>query len=371
MFLCFLLFSNFSCQKDEPVTVKTKEELDAKLQEELDDNNLTSISYCVVKNNKILHSNALGFADEKNRKLSTDTSRYLIASISKTITAVAVMQLIEQNVISIDDDINSFLPFSVRNPHFPNTKITYRMLLSHTSSISDDFQNTLELYCFGTDCSMTLAQFFNEVFIENRTYFSSDNFSKKEPGTKENYSNLAYALLGYLVERIAHTPFDEYCKANIFNPLKMNKTEWRLSNTPLAELAIPYSSDISDPNPHYTFPDYPNGGLRTNVLDLSKFLRAVIQNGTFNGTQLLSSSTMDVMKTLQFGSSEQCISFYYDTNDDRKILGHNGGEMGVSTEMFFDPNTNLGVIVFNNNDDANLETIISLLFNYGENQEQF
>lgn len=368
LLLCFVFLSFLSCQKDESLSANTKEELDAKLKKEVARKSITSISYCVVKNDKILYSNALGFADKNRNKLATDSTRYLIASVSKTITAVVLMQLAEQNLISLNDDINQYLPFSIRNPSFPNNKITFRMLLSHTSSISDNFQNTLTLDCYGTDCSMTLDQYFKEVFLSTGQYFSSQNFSNKQPGTTEDYSNLASALIGYLVEKIKQTPFDVYCKNNIFTPLGMTKTEWRLSNTPISELAIPYSPDITNANPHYTFPDYPNGGLRTNVLDLSKFLRMVIQNGTFAGIQILKQSSMAEMKTLQFGSSEQCLSFYYNTINGRKVLGHNGGEKGVTTEMYYDPNTNVGVIVFNNNDDADLDTIVSLLFSYGEKQ---
>ena len=367
MTLIYFLFLGFlSCQKAPVLDVNSKEELLEKLKLEVTSKNLTSISYCVVKNDKILYSNALGFADKSNSKLATDSTRYLIASISKTITAVALMQLVEQNLISLDDDINLFLPFSVRNLSFPNNKITYRMLLSHTSSISDNFQNTLLLDCYGTDCAMTLAQFFNNVFTSNGIYFSTKNFSSTTPGSKEDYSNLASALVGYLVERITQTPFDVYCKNKIFTPLGMTKTEWRLGNTPIAELAIPYSPDITNPNPHYTFPDYPNGGLRTTVLDLSKFLSAIIQNGTLNGTQILTASSVAAMKTLQYGSTEQCLSFYYETKNGKKYLGHSGGEKGVTTEMYYDTNTNIGIIVFNNNDDAELDIIISLLFNYGE-----
>lgn len=366
--VCFLLLGFISCQKVDGLNINSKEELQEKLRTEVTIKNLTSISYCIVKNDKVLYTNALGFADNNNNKLATDNTRYLIASVSKTITAVALMQLVEQNLISLDDDINLFLPFPVRNPSYPNTKITYRMLLSHTSSISDDFQNTLQLDCYGTDCSMTLAQFFNNVFTSNGTYFSTNNFSNSDPGSNEDYSNLGSALLGYLVERITLTSFDDYCKNKIFIPLGMTKTEWRLANTPIAELAIPYSPDITNSNPHYTFPDYPNGGLRTNVLDLSKFLRVIIQNGTLNGIQILTSSSLSAMKTLQFGSTDQCLSFYYETINSKKYLGHSGGEKGVTTEMYYDTNTNIGVIVFNNDDDADLNNIISLLFNYGEKQ---
>lgn len=368
LLLSLLLLNVSSCQKGEDLVVNSKEELEKELKAEVTSKNITSISYCVVKNDKILHSGALGLADKSNNKLATDNTRYLIASISKTITAVAVMKLVEQNLIGLDDDINQYLPFSVRNPNFPNDKITLRMLLCHRSSISDDFQETLTLDCYGTDCSMSLDEYFKAVFLNTGQYFSSYNFSNNKPSTYEDYSNLGSALIGYLVERITLTPFDVYCKNNIFVPLGMSKTEWRLANTPLSELAIPYSNEITNPNPHYTFPDYPNGGLRTNVLDLSNFLRMVIQNGNFNGIQILSTASMKTMKTLQFGSSEFCLSFYYDTIKGRKILGHSGGEKGVTTEMFYDTNNNVGVIVFSNEEDADLENIVSLLFNYGEKQ---
>ena len=372
----FILFSVSSCQKDDnltvnsdDLTVNSKEELETKLKTEFASKNLTSVSYCVVKNDKILLSGALGLANKTTNMLATDSTRYLVASISKTITAVALMKLVEQNLISLDDDINLKLPFSVRNPNFPNTKITYRMLLSHTSSISDKFQDNLNLDCYGTDCSMTLAQFFDNVFLSTGQYYSTDNFSNNRPGTTEEYSNLATALIGYLVERISQTPFDVYCKNNIFTPLGMTKTEWRLSNTPSEELAIPYSDYRVNPNnPHYTFPDYPNGGLRTTVLDLSKFLRMIIQNGTLNGVQVLSTSSMTTMKTLQFGSTKQCLSFYYETINGKRVLGHSGGINGVTTMMFYDTNTNVGVIVFNNDDDAKLDNIFTLLLNYGEKQ---
>ena len=173
LLLCFAFLSFLSCQKDESLSANTKEELDAKLKKEVASKSITSISYCVVKNDKILYSNALGFADKNRNKLATDSTRYLIASVSKTITAVVLMQLAEQNLISLNDDINQYLPFSIRNPSFPNNKITFRMLLSHTSSISDNFQNTLTLDCYGTDCSMTLDQYFKEVFLSTGQYFSS------------------------------------------------------------------------------------------------------------------------------------------------------------------------------------------------------
>lgn len=358
-----------SCSVDpDLLNVKTVEELETALHEQVSNSHLTSISYCVVKGDQLLYSNAIGYADINNRIAATDSTRYLVASVSKTITATAIMQLIDRDSIALDDDINNVLPFSVRNPDFPNEPITYRMLLSHRSGISDAHQNSLDLYCYGSDCAMSLEQYITAVFTSNGAYYSSDNFSSAQPGSAEDYSNLGYALLGYLVEKITNTSFDAYCNSNIFAPLGMTKSSWRLNGIPTSELAVPYSRDITNPNPHYTFPDYPNGGLRTTVKDLSLFLRAVMLNGALNGDTLLSTSSMAEMKQLQYGSNEQCLCFYYESVYRRTVLGHSGGEMGVTTEMYFDPATNVGVIVFNNNDDSDLRNIVSLLFSYGENQ---
>lgn len=368
VFSLFMLLS-VSCQKDSDVDVTTIEELERELENEVDSEVLPSIAYCVVRNDMVLHSGAIGLADRDKDRPANDQTRYLVASISKTITAVALMQLVEQNLIDLDEDINPFLPYPIRNPNHPNAPITCRMLLSHTSSISDAFQENFNLYCFGMDCPMSLAEYMENVFMPGGMFHSTQNFSGQAPGTSEDYSNLASALVGYLVERIAQVPFDTYCHDNIFQPLGMTRTGWRLANIPLDELAIPYSPDIPDPNnPHYTFPDYPNGGLRTTVLDLSRFLRAIILNGTLEGTQILTSSSMAEMKSLQFGSSEQCLSFYYETINGKACLGHSGGEAGVTAEMYYDPTSNVGAIVFSNEEDAPLERILSLLFSYGEQQ---
>lgn len=366
--LCCLIVITTSCRKEEDLTVASQSDLEEKLNAEVSQQDLSSIAYCVVKKDELLLSGAIGFADKSRNILATDSTRYLIASISKVITGIAVLKLVDENKISLDDDIQNHLPFSVRNPDFPNEKITYRMLLSHTSGISDTHYENIDLDCYGIDCPMSLASFFENIFLPAGMYYSANHFSKHKPGSHEEYSNLASALLGYLVERIAQTPFDVFCKHQIFEPLGMMHTEWRLASIPISQLAIPYSQDIKNENPHYIFPDYPNGGLRTSVLDLSRFLRMLMQEGNFKGTQLISGQAIAEMKTLQMGSANQCLSLYYEIVHGKSVLGHSGGEKGVTTEMFWDPQTQVGVIVFNNDDDAELDNILKILFNFGEKE---
>jgi CubicO group peptidase (beta-lactamase class C family) len=216
--------------------------------------------------------------------------------------------------------------------------------------------------------------FLKDFFSKDGQFYSVSSFYADNPGTQLNYSNMGYALLGYIVEVTAQQPFEKYCKEHIFSPLGMTKTEWRLSNTPINELAIPYSPTYTSSTPHYTFPDYPNGGIRTTPIDLSKFLRMLINDGKFNDETILSKSTLDLMKTktLSQTSGGLTINFglgmYYQSIKGVTLFGHNGGERGTSTEMYFDPETKVGVVVFTNTTAANLDLITYTLYKFGLSQ---
>ena len=99
---------------------------------------LVGLSCALVKGDSLVFSKGYGKANLQANIPATDNSVFLIASISKTITAVAMMKLVQQGLIDLDADINIYLPFAVKNPHFPSRKITCRQLLSHTSSIVDN-----------------------------------------------------------------------------------------------------------------------------------------------------------------------------------------------------------------------------------------
>lgn len=285
----------FSCKKDDaPVDISSPAEVLKIIQAEKNIQNLNSVAFCVVRNDQILWIDAIGSANREKKITATPETRYLIASISKTITAVAAMQLYEKGLLDIDADVNIYLPFTVKNTKFPDQKITTRMLLSHSGSISDDRIHELNLLCFGFDYPQPMGDFLNDLFTEGRQYYSTKNYYNYSPGEKANYSNVGFTLIGYLVERVSGQDFDTYCKANIFIPLGMTKSEWYLKNTPQEELAIPYSPLLTGvfQSPHFTSPCLPAANLRTTVTDLSKFLRAIIMNGSFNDYQMLKPETI-------------------------------------------------------------------------------
>ena len=98
---------------------------------------MPSISMGIVKNNSLVWSKSYGYSNILKKEKATNTTIYLAGSISKTFTGLALMQLFEQELFDLDDDVNDYLPFSLRNPNYPNINITFRMLLAHQSSLSD------------------------------------------------------------------------------------------------------------------------------------------------------------------------------------------------------------------------------------------
>jgi len=102
-----------------------------------------SLTACIIINDNVVWSNGYGLYDIENNKPATPDTLYLMASISKTVTATALMQLYDQGLFDLDDDVNNFLPFSLRNPNFPDIPITFRMILSHRSSLASDNSDRL------------------------------------------------------------------------------------------------------------------------------------------------------------------------------------------------------------------------------------
>jgi CubicO group peptidase (beta-lactamase class C family) len=367
----FPLLVLVSCQKTEVVVdASDKNEILKVIEAESKLQSLNSVAFCVVKEDSLLWADAVGYANTATNKLATAETRYLIASISKSVTAVAAMQLYEQNLLNLDADINTYLPFSVVNPNHPDKIITTRMLLNHSSSIADG-AGELDMYCWGEDCPTPLGVFVEDGLSADGQNYSPGTFYEYAPGAEGNYSNMGYALLGYIVERVANMPFDEYCKQNIFLPLGMNKTEWRIANTPLDEWAIPYSPTLTNASEYYSFPDYPDGGLKTTVVDLSKFMRMLIQKGTFNNQQILLPATVDLMETPMFTliagpfTLDYGLGLYQTDINGVRFVGHSGGELGASTNMYFNTTSNVGVIVFTNTSAANISLITNALYQYG------
>jgi CubicO group peptidase (beta-lactamase class C family) len=325
------------------------------------DGHIPGLSGAVVKRGQVVWWGQYGLADvEQNRPVGPDTA-FTLASISKTFVATAVMQLVESGQIDLDGDVDQYLPFTVRNPSFPDTPITMRMLLTHTSSISEG--TNADSDPIPGDPTLDLGGYLTSCFVPGGSRCYQDGtFSMAKPGTKDDYSNLAVSLAAYIVERRAQTPFERYTEDHIFGPLKMAPTGWHLKDLGGAQVAVPtvYQNGAFADYGAYSFEAFPAGALRTSALHLVHHLLAFMQGGQYDGVRILKPETVNEMRRSQGGGSRdgQGLIWYQDYRPFGTVMGHTGGHTGIATTMFFRPDTNVGVVILTNSDwdDKKLDT---------------
>jgi len=326
-----------------------------------------SVSSCIIINDNVVWSKAYGLYDIENNKPATQDTLYLMASISKTVTATALMQLYEQGMFDLDDDINNYLNFSIRNPNYPTTPITFRMLLSHRSSLAGDNSYWLCLSYIPGDPDVQGYPYpwLKEYLTPNGSAYSSRVWSDTAPGKKLHYANIGYSLIGYLVELISEQPFDQYCKEHIFTPLEMHNTSFRLRDFNISNIAIPYEYKNKKylPHPHYGMHViYPSATMRTSVEEYSHFIIAHMNGGVYNGTRILNESTVELMHTTHYPSTNNWnygLGWIITTKFfGKKEIGHSGGWPGVHTEVIIKPEKDIAVIIFTNCLDSELHSTL-------------
>jgi len=357
MLMCCLSISSFTA-------TATKLDIESESKALLN-SGVSGFSIAILDNNGLILSKGYGYADVKNKIPMTDKTIQNIGSISKTITGAAAMQLVEQGKLDLDENINTYLPFSVIHPIFPNTAITARQLLTHTSAIVDRsaiYDGDLS-YHYGGDNPIPLGDFLKDYFTPNKAIYSIDNFATYAPGTERKYSNVAYGLIAHVVENISNMPFNHFTKKHIFTPLGMKSTGWMLSDIKQSDHAQLYKFEDEELKKieWYGLVTWPDGGLRTSVTDLSKFIITMINEGRHNDVHILEPRTVQSIFTPQFSqgsvlskvkerdSHKQAITWnVIKRKSGDTIIGHNGGDPGIRTYTYFDPKTSRGMVLFLN-----------------------
>jgi len=326
--------------------------IDSYILSQMETKHISGVSASVIKSGKLVWVGNYGLANRGLNDAVDEHTAFMLASISKTFTCTAMMQLYEEGLFGLDDDINGYLPFEVHNPDHYDSVITFRHLMSHTSSLQDNWDILSNIYVYG-DSPISLAEFMEGYFVPGGEYYDEEkNFYNYAPSEQYNYCNEGIALCGYIVELLSGQPFNEYCNTNIFEPLCMENTAWFLSELDSTTVAHPYTYSGGEYHDAglYGYPDYPDGQLRTTAISLAKFLWMNMNNGNFDGVQLLDTSTIALIRSSVMPGVDptQGLIWYRYTDDTGTWWGHSGGDTGVSTDMFFNESTQTGVIVLTN-----------------------
>jgi CubicO group peptidase (beta-lactamase class C family) len=324
---------------------------------------LPSLSACAIRDGKVVWAKAYGLYDIENKKEATKETIYLVQSVSKPVAATALMQLYEQGLFDLDEDVSNYLPFSLRNPNYPDDPITFRMLLSHQSSLAyDEEQPMVEYLKKIQHPGDPNESSYPHPWLENYLCPGGDNYTAEvwvdeKPGTNYHYANIGYGLIGYLIELISCQGFNEYCKEHIFTPLGMENTSYLYADLNNSKIAIPYGTEDRIIPPlirmlPYSYYWAPCCNLKTTVMDLSHFLIAHMNSGMYNDVRILNESTVELMHTVQYpNNTGEQYGLGWNISENgmgEKMFGHAGGGLGVRTHMLAQPSDNIAFIYFTN-----------------------
>ncbi|WPQ63570.1 serine hydrolase domain-containing protein [Chitinophaga sancti] len=357
-FVLFYIPTLFTQQAVGQQNVKARE-LDSIIISNMDQAGMVGVGAAVIVNKQVVWMKGYGYADQDKKIPFTPNTIMNIASISKTFTGVCVMKAQEEGKLSLDEDINTYLPFRVINPNFPDEKITLRHLATHTSGITDREPIYSNAYHYGGDSPEHLGDFLKNYFDPKGKYYSSGNFLNQRPGTYWEYSNIATALAGYIVEQVTGEPLNEYSKNHIFKPLGMKNTGWFQTEIDLSKYSKHYDKegDSLKVIPFYGLPTYPDGGVRTSVSALSKYFIALLNGGVYNGHRMLKQASIEQMQKMQFTAIDKPENInpltkneglFWTTKDGGTKIGYGGTDPGVKTEMLSDLSRDVAVILFTN-----------------------
>jgi CubicO group peptidase (beta-lactamase class C family) len=277
--------SHFSIQVNNPGLVVEK--LDVFIQDQMRRHNLPGVAVAITQGDEVVYLRGFGHA-ASNQAMTPDTPMF-IGSLSKSFTALAIMQLQEQGKLNVDDPVFKYLPsFRIADPEASH-QITVRNLLNHASGLSD--------FSFLPEHEAGVS------IMDSLTYFRSSELSAPI-GETFQYFNSNYAILGAIVESISGMPYGEYVENYIYQPLDMNNSYTDHSEATSAGLPQGYGNFFGfSIHRRQTFRvyDLPAGYLMMSVNDLSHYLRAQLHEGVFNGQRILSAAGVSEMHTPQPG----------------------------------------------------------------------
>jgi len=325
-----------------------KHDIETEIQQLIEENNLPSVSACIIKDDTIVWSQNVGYRDKENDIEVDDETIYHIGSISKLFIVTAIMQLEEEGKIDLDEDINNYLPIVFRHPDFPGIPITTSLLLTHTAGLSwpQSYDGEKGMWNqFEPDQGPPPSEWVPRFLIPSGDHYDADLWKPINPGSYEFYSNIGSCVLAYIVEEISGQNFRAYCKDHIFTPLNMLRTSYNYADLDRDKIAVMYSAQNTGSD-YFDNRVYAAGGLKTSVQDLSRFAISYMNKGVLNGRRILRERTVDKILEIQNHASGRCLIWkaFFD-----EWFGHTGGLLlGTATTLVIHPKSRTGIVIFTN-----------------------
>jgi D-alanyl-D-alanine carboxypeptidase len=298
---------------------------------------------------KIIFNQGYGLANLANHAMINNKTNFNIGSLTKQFTAYAILQLVKEKRLSLDDKLGSFFPGF--NPITGNL-ITVRQLLTHSSGIMDH-------YGF-TDTNKVKHAVDKDVLEAvkdlDKTYFT--------PGKEYRYSNTAYCLLALIIEKLTGMSFSDYIRKHIFEPLSMTHSVVLTVGQQIYNRAVGYDTTSKastfqrlDANESIFFSTEGDGGVYTSVQDYLRWYHALQKEGLADRDIVQEARSgqfeIDKAKKLWYG-----FGWFVSNQDSATAVYHSGSNGGFRAMVFTIPSRDYVVVLFSNRTDIDLETIV-------------
>ncbi|MFZ1932625.1 MAG: serine hydrolase [Thermoguttaceae bacterium] len=308
---------------------------------------LTGVSVAWVDDQRIVYLKGFGLADPQRNVAARPDTVYRAGSISKLFTAVAAMQLAEQGKLDIDRPVTDYAPqFRIVVPFEDAGPITPRLLMGHRAGMIRE---------------SPVGGYFdpNEPTLDATVASTADCVLVHRPGTVTKYSNIGASVNGWLVEKITGTPFPEYQRRHVFEPLGMVHSSFvrnddvhrRLANGQM-RIADGRGGFFAADAPLFELATVPAGNLYTTAEDLARFAMMLCGGGRAGGRQLLRPETLEQMFQSQAPQDRLSYGLGFVTGKFREhdTVGHMGAVYGFTSSLLVVPKHKLGVVVLANDD---------------------
>lgn len=320
--------------------------------EAMNEHTLPGLAVGVVHEGKLVYAKGFGLSDAKEQTPVTPDTVFRIGSISKTFTAIGLMQLWEQGKFQLDDPVNDYLKaYQVRHTDPQAPPVTFRHLLTHTSGIGE-FRTITDLARFRTIFALGARE--GAPVPTLKEYYRGRLTPDVHPGAKWAYANHGFATLGQLVEDISGEPFEEYMIEQVFEPLGMLHTDYLRSERVRDQLAVGYQLKKGRlvPVDYMEIAVRPAGSIFSSVNEMAKYVAALMNDGKNEHGAVLKPETLQMMMESQFQIDKRLtamgLAFWLENFDGHRIAWHGGGWPGFTSSMLVAPDDGLGIVVFTN-----------------------
>jgi CubicO group peptidase (beta-lactamase class C family) len=329
---------------------KLAADLEPEIRRAMIEGNIPSATVALISGDKVIWTGAYGESSIWARTPATTGTVYLIGSTFKAMSTVALLQQMEQGKFKLDDPVSKYLDFKIQGDD-PKNPVTFRNLLTHTSGLTGDFG---AVPVWSNDAPITVDEFVRKSLkVEH------------PPMTKVEYSNPAYTLIGYLVEKFSGVPYKQYIQENIFKPLEMNSTAFVPTPSMDERLSTPYvvneKTGKQEPATRIRAAVYPAGITYGTIHDQSNWLITNLNGGVFKGKRIISEATMEQMFTRQYDQFKGGIegiwgnetagfglTWWSQVRDGDRYFAHSGSLSGYTAYLLGNRDRKFGFAILTN-----------------------